>query len=400
MTARAEKIVRQVEYYFSDVAFPFDAFMTAQSKEEGKGGFVDLSVIATFKKMVAIFADEQASSAAPNDSAEGEKISSAMPTADIVAAMAEAIAGGSAELVLNEAKTGVKRLRPIPSSDPDKHRTVLLSGLASGSTPEPIEAITTRLVAAGVSIAPEEGPDSCGRPGVVCLRNMADDLRPYDGTALVVLESAQALATAVAASPLTPGEVTVKSLETYFDELTKKRNGMQKKRGRDESAKKEEPFDENYPRGTVAIVKGLGDGVDREIIKAKLESLPYSPPAGDGNSEAGDNDSKTISVNWIEYERGGAEALVRFADTAMATACVAGLVKGEQAESSSSPETIQFAEGLGPCSAEVLSGDDERAYWVRKHESSVARQKQRGKKSRRGGGKGGGKRWHGGGGRR
>ena len=88
MTARAEKIVRQVEYYFSDVAFPFDAFMTAQSKEEGKGGFVDLSVIATFKKMVAIFADEQASSAASNDSVEGEKISSAMPTADMVAAMA------------------------------------------------------------------------------------------------------------------------------------------------------------------------------------------------------------------------------------------------------------------------------------------------------------------------
>ena len=38
-------ILRQVEYYFSDSSFPFDDFLKKLASEEGKDGFVDLSVI-------------------------------------------------------------------------------------------------------------------------------------------------------------------------------------------------------------------------------------------------------------------------------------------------------------------------------------------------------------------
>lgn len=40
------KILRQIEYYFSDTSFPFDEFLKGLAKEEGKDGFVDISVIA------------------------------------------------------------------------------------------------------------------------------------------------------------------------------------------------------------------------------------------------------------------------------------------------------------------------------------------------------------------
>jgi len=47
--ALATKILRQVEYYFSDDSFPFDEYLQGQSTE----GWVPLSVIAAFKKMVS-----------------------------------------------------------------------------------------------------------------------------------------------------------------------------------------------------------------------------------------------------------------------------------------------------------------------------------------------------------
>ena len=59
----------------------------------------------------------------------------------------------------------------------------------------------------------------------------------------------------------------VKPLAVYFEELTKKRQGMLKKRGRDgddgggggKKGRTALPFDEAYPRGTVAAVSGRGE---------------------------------------------------------------------------------------------------------------------------------------------
>ena len=57
---------------------------------------------------------------------------------------------------------------------------------------------------------------------------------------------------------------------------------------------------EDYPRGTVIKVAGLGEGVDREALKK-------------AGAEYGE-------VAWIEYERGQAEALIRFDSSEVASA--------------------------------------------------------------------------------
>ena len=43
------KVLRQVEYYFSDHSYPFDDFMKGQAAAEGNDGFVPISIIAGAK---------------------------------------------------------------------------------------------------------------------------------------------------------------------------------------------------------------------------------------------------------------------------------------------------------------------------------------------------------------
>ena len=142
--------------------------------------------------------------------------------------------------------------------------------------------------------------------------------------------------------------------------MKKKRDGDDEggERGSGESKKRKveaEPFDEDYPKGLVLQITGLeGKDKDREAVKAACDAYG--------------------GVGWVEYQRDEAAALVRFNEASEAAAAAAA------------PVAIEGVDP--PVASAVLEGDDERAYWLRKHEDTQKRKTGKGGKGK-GKGKGG-----------
>ena len=77
MASTADRIVRQVEYYFCDTSFPFDAFLTGLAKEEGKDGFVDPIFVDAGNRLGERGARIAAAAAAVRADAGGEEMARA-----------------------------------------------------------------------------------------------------------------------------------------------------------------------------------------------------------------------------------------------------------------------------------------------------------------------------------
>jgi La-related protein 7 len=108
-----QKIIRQVEYYFSDENLPGDKFLLTAMKKNKKG-FVPISTIATFHKMKKLTRD----------------------LALIVSALKE-----SSFLVVSSDGKKVKRLSPLPEVRDPKIFTVLVENLPEDHSDENIREI-------------------------------------------------------------------------------------------------------------------------------------------------------------------------------------------------------------------------------------------------------------------
>lgn len=232
-------ILRQIEYYFSDDSFPKDEYLSKLSSEEGKDGFVDISILAGFGKMKTFLAEA------------GD---------DHVKVIAD-ILESSDSLQMNESKQGVKRLYPVPSEDPAANRTIYGGQFLSDESRAGLSELFSKY----------------GKvESVRFLRNLASDDRPYDGGVYVTFEDeASVTAAKLAASKAeiigTGGPAVLQTMLEYYSDFEKKREGMRKKReggggggGEGNGNKKRKieipVFDENYPKGIVAEIKGLGEG--------------------------------------------------------------------------------------------------------------------------------------------
>ncbi|XP_074272460.1 la-related protein 6A [Silene latifolia] len=115
------KIIKQVEYYFSDENLPSDKFLIKYVKKD-KQGFVPISVIATFRKVKRLTKDSSV----------------------IVDALKE-----SSQLVVSSDGKKVKRLHPLPSSltnpssetNSSKLCTIVVENLPEDSSTENIRRI-------------------------------------------------------------------------------------------------------------------------------------------------------------------------------------------------------------------------------------------------------------------
>jgi len=108
-----DKIVKQVEYYFSDENLPTDEFMLNFVKKN-KQGFVPVGVIASFRKMKKLVQDHS---------------------------IIEAALRTSSKLVVSSNGKRVRRLHPLPCSELNdaKKRTVLVENLPLGFSMESIQ---------------------------------------------------------------------------------------------------------------------------------------------------------------------------------------------------------------------------------------------------------------------
>ena len=179
------KLLRQLEYYFSDASFGFDEHL--QSAADASGA-VAASVLATFPRVLAL----TEAVAAADRPAELCRVAALSDTIVVV----EGGEGGGA----------LRRRYPLPSADPAAPRSVWLQGFPR----EADEAEVTRLLSAHGRVV-----------GVRRLRNQHDRL--YNGQVYVELEDAgkaAALAQAAADGAIAVGERVLrgKLLSTYFRE--------------------------------------------------------------------------------------------------------------------------------------------------------------------------------------
>jgi hypothetical protein len=328
----AAKVLRQVEYYFSDESFPFDAFLKGKCDADG---FVDLTAICAFKKMLSFTTDAAVVTAAIADS-------------DVVE--------------LNDAKTKLKRRHPLPDADPDKARTCHVSGFGVGDTQAETEAGIKTAMAKFGAVA-----------SVRALRNLSQETRALDGSAFVVFEDAAAVETGCACTGSVMGgrKILIHALADWFARLGKKRDAMTKKRDqRAEDLKngvvrapQEQGLKREIVLGCVLKFEGLDavDGADREMLKAACEVEEYK-------------------VRYVEFERGQAEGYCRL-DGAVAADLLAKIATDGKVDLAGTP-----------VAALVLEGDAEQDYWAR---AAQAAKDARGKRKHGGGrGKGGYRKKH------
>ncbi|CAO2842201.1 unnamed protein product [Amaranthus hypochondriacus] len=132
------RIIKQVEFYFSDANLPSDKFLLKQVKKD-KEGFISISLIASFRKMKKLTKDSSL----------------------IVDALKE-----SSQLVVSSDGKKVKRLHPLPinvGTDP-KLRTVVLENLPDDNSLENIQKICARVGSVkNVSIHDPHGAVNLGK---------------------------------------------------------------------------------------------------------------------------------------------------------------------------------------------------------------------------------------------
>lgn len=102
------KILRQLEYYFSDSNLPSDKFLQAKMKENEEG-YVDISVLLTFNRL-------------KNLGATTEAIVASLKTSSLLAT--------------DEAGTRLRRVKPLPVKSEFDSRSVFMSGWPANG-PEP-----------------------------------------------------------------------------------------------------------------------------------------------------------------------------------------------------------------------------------------------------------------------
>ncbi|KAF0919936.1 hypothetical protein E2562_032342 [Oryza meyeriana var. granulata] len=110
-----DRIVKQVEYYFSDENLPTDEFLMKFVKKN-KQGFVPIGVIASFRRMKKLSQD---------------------------LSIIEAVLRASSKLVLSPDGKRVRRLHPLPHNElkDTKKRTVVVENLPSDFSMESIHAM-------------------------------------------------------------------------------------------------------------------------------------------------------------------------------------------------------------------------------------------------------------------
>lgn len=249
------KVLRQVEYYFSDDSFPFDEYLKGQQDAEG---YVPLAVICAFKKMLSYTKDE---------------------------AVVAAALGDSDAIELDADGKRIKRIHPTPDADPDAARTCHVAGFAVAPD------------APGVEKNIKAALEKFGKVETVrALRNLSQDGRLLDGSAFAVFEDAAGVEAAVECNGCVIGgrKIAIAGMADWFERLQKKRASMKKKREKQEDAKANPPPPppkKEVVLGCVLKFEGLNkvEGASREDLKELC---------GDG-------------VSYVEYERGLDEGYVR-----------------------------------------------------------------------------------------
>lgn len=222
-TQLAGKILKQVEFYFSDANLPRDKFLQEKIKE--KDGWVDLAVLVSFSRMKALSED--------------------------ISVIADAVSKSAELLEVNEEKTAVRRRTALPESQETLMRSVYVKGFPESASLDELEAFF-----AGVSESVQ----------AIRMRRHLDS-KAFKGSVFVEFPSEEEAAR-VAALSLSYNEtpLVVMSKAKYFEAKNEERLGRKNKT---EAAKEERPFE--YTKGCLLRIESVPEEVDHMKIKEALQ---------------------------------------------------------------------------------------------------------------------------------
>ena len=378
-TAEPEKlrndVLRQIEYYFSDLALPYDDFLKAAYDENDKAILV--ATLAESPRIVKML---------PERAAEER--------ASLIVELVEA-ESDSLRVV-----DGIKlaRIYPLPDDDEAAPRSVYLGGCAKWVG---VEALKTAL--AGSSAASTFMP-------IVSIRRLRDVQRDraYSGQLFIECESVEkAVALQVSAGRGSCGIACAKSkvLSEFYARqhasvLEQRLKLATKKRPRDEggegagssgSAVVEESAEAKAAREAAEASAREAKAAEDRLLVLRFEGAGE----GAGREEVAAVLPADSAVAYIDFSRGDTSGHVRFESAAGCQAALDALTA----------DGANVQVGSATPSWRLLAVDESAQYWSAYRERAAANKRQRGgAKAGKGGGKGRGKGkggWRGrGGGRR
>jgi lupus La protein len=284
------KILKQVEFYFSDSNLPKDKFLKGLVDKDPEG-WVELSVIGSFARMKQLTTDN----------------------AVVVEALKD-----SKLVQVSEDGTKVKRTTPLPENTDSLPRSSYAKGIPADATLDAVEEFFTSKL---------EGEEKLA---CVRMRRMKD--KTFKGSVFLEFDS-KATAERVAALSLTfPGTeaaLLMMTKQAYLDmkkeehKNDKKKDASKKRKAEDDEEEKEVEF----TKGLIVHLSGLTAEASRETIKEAFEGVD-------------------CKVAFVEYSRGQSEGYVRLHEESKTSAAdAAAKLTESKTEISGAVVTIKVLEG-------------------------------------------------------
>jgi lupus La protein len=325
-SAVEQKVLKQVEFYFSDSNLPGDKFMLPIVK--ANDGWFEIATLLKFNRLKKICDD--------NDT--------------IVSALRQS----ESLLEVNEEGTKVRRTAPLPERMDRIKAWIYAKGFPEDST---IETVT-------------EFFEKVGKVGRVDLRRTRDQEKKFKGSVFVKFSSEEE-AQKVAAMELTaPNSEEKLEMMTKADWSAKKSEEIKAKKSggaskkeepaskkrKQETEKEAEPAEEKveYTKDLIIQLTGCAEGSQREDIKELLESA----------------DAK---VAYVDFSRGDTDGYARL-DTASALKAADTVAKLTEAKTE--------MKGVVP-TLKALSGEEEEQYWIKVNERKKNRPNKKGGRGKR-----------------
>lgn len=322
MADLAGKLLKQIEYYFSDANFSRDKFLRPLAAQDEQG-YIPISTFLTFNRVKELTSD--------------------------AAQLLEAIKK-STNLQINAENTHVKRTTPLPTDYNGLDQSIYTKGWKEGATIESIEEAFSKF----------------GKIASVKIRKNKD--KSPKNSAFIEFSKTEEANNACATSPIKIGDMDIITMKkgAYVDmkkeEVQKRKEGKRKStddaeegdKKESKRAKTEEPKEEKtHARGVLIKYKEIGPDVDRETLKAVF-------------GEFG-------KVAFVDHSKGNVEGVVRMDTPEEAKKAVETLTSSKKEIGGKVP------------TLSILEATDEDEYWAKTKESRGGKGGRGGRGGARGG---------------
>jgi len=286
-----EKVLKQVEFYFSDSNFPRDKFLREQASQNEEG-YVAIKVLISFPRLKALTED--------------------------VKLIAESLET-SLDLKVNKEGDMVRRISPLPEADKSKDRTIYTKGFPrDGYTIEQVEQVFSTF----------------GK--IQCVRIRRTREKQTKESCFVEFSKPEEAKAALSGKPkFQDKELVVMMISDYLqmkkEERKKKIESKQKKRKADDedtndnSGKKEGKKEEKRELSrSIITLKNVGPGVTRENIKEIFGEYGH--------------------VKFVDFKQNDPEGFVRFNESQGAQKAVEEFPKSKKELGGQVPEIALMSE--------------------------------------------------------